>query len=167
MDFGEEGLIENPIRNGVTPDWFDCNCADLNWSIVNMTVSDSVMLFNTNREYAFMVNTDRKSGGGYLNFHNDMLPFSFSRIIPTGGLPGTVVYRPFAETIAETLKQYREKMARFPLSCKRWSGSSIPTAIRSSSCGKSNDRSGTGVCKGGFKVFGLCHLVVVLNIIIR
>ena len=74
-----------------------------------MTVSDSVMLFNTNREYAFMVNTDRKSGGGYLNFHNDMLPFSFSRIIPTGGLPGTVVYRPFAETIAETLKQYREK----------------------------------------------------------
>ena len=52
MDFGEEGLIENPIRNGVTPDWFDRNCADLNWSIVNMTVSDSVMLFNTNREYA-------------------------------------------------------------------------------------------------------------------
>ena len=43
MDFGEEGLIENPIRNGVTPDWFDCNCADLNWSIVNMTVSDSVL----------------------------------------------------------------------------------------------------------------------------
>ena len=114
MDFGEEGLIENPIRNGVTPDWFDCNCADLNWSIVNMTVSDSVMLFNTNREYAFMVNTDRKSGGGYLNFHNDMLPFSFSRIIPTGGLPGTVVYRPFAETIAETLKQYREKDGTFP-----------------------------------------------------
>lgn len=109
MDFGEEGLIENPIRSGVTPDWFDRNCADLNWSIGNMTVSDSVMLFNTNREYAFMVNTDRKSGGGYLNFHNDMLPFSFSRIIPTGGLPGTVVYRPFAETIAETLKQYREK----------------------------------------------------------
>ena len=80
MDFGEEGLIENPIRSGVTPDWFDRNCADLNWSIGNMTVSDSVMLFNTN-----------------------------SRIIPTGGLPGTVVYRPFAETIAETLKQYREK----------------------------------------------------------
>ena len=114
MDFGEEGLIENPIRSGVTPDWFDRNWADLNWAIVNMTVSDSVMLFNTNREYAFMVNIDRKSGGGYLNFHNDMLPFSFSRIIPTGGLPGTVVYRPFAETIAETLKQYQEKDGTLP-----------------------------------------------------
>ena len=38
-----------------------------------------------------------------------LLVFSFLLFLFTGGLPGTVVYRPFAETIAETLKQYREK----------------------------------------------------------
>lgn len=54
-------------------------------------------------------------------------------------------------------------MARCPLRCKRWNGSSTPTAIRSSSCGKSNDRFAPGVCKGRFKVFVFFLFVVVFE----
>lgn len=105
MDFGSEGLIENPISKGATPQWFDRNCRDLNWSIVNMTGNDSIMIFNTNREYAFVMDMHRSECNGYLNLHNDLLPFSCSRIIPTSGINNGVVYFLFSESIAETLEQ--------------------------------------------------------------
>lgn len=114
MDFGSEGLIENPISKGATPHWFDRNARDLNWSIMNMTGNDSIMIFNTNREYAFIMDMHRSECKGYINLHNDLLPFSCSRIIPTSGINNGVVYFFFSESIAEALKQ-AEKESR-PLS---------------------------------------------------
>lgn len=114
MDFGAEGLIENPIRKGSTPQWFDRNSRDLNWSIVNMTGNDSIMLFNTNREYAFIMDMHRQECNGYLNWHNDMLPFSCSRIIPTSGIKNGVVYLLFSNSIADALKQAEKKGSLLP-----------------------------------------------------
>lgn len=114
MDFGAEGLIENPISKGATPQWFDRNCRDLNWSIVNMTGNDSIMIFNTNREYAFIMDMYRSECKGYLNWYNDLLPFSCSRIIPTSGIKNRIVYLLYSGSIVDALKQAEKKAA--PLS---------------------------------------------------
>lgn len=113
MDFGAEGLIENPISKGATPQWFDRNCRDLNWSIVNMTGNDSIMIFNTNREYAFIMDMYRSECKGYLNWYNDLLPFSCSRIIPISGIKNGIVYLFYSGSIVDALKQAEKKAAPF------------------------------------------------------
>ena len=68
-----------------------------------------------------------------------------------------------ADTIAETLKQYREKDGTLPPALQEVERKFNPEAIRSSSCGKSNDRFAPGVCKGRFKVFVFFLFVVVFE----
>lgn len=109
MDFGAEGLIENPISKGATPQWFDRNCRDLNWTIVNMTGNDSILIFNTNREYTFIMDIYRSECKGYSNWYNDLLPFSFSRILPTSGIKNGIVYFLLSESVTEALKQAEKK----------------------------------------------------------
>ena len=108
MDFGEEGLIEHPVTKDMNPRWFDKNYRDINWSIVNMTESDSILLFNTNKAHAFIMNKNQYKCSGYLNFDNDIFPIACARIIPSQGLSNGVVYFTIPSSIENMLEQVKK-----------------------------------------------------------
>ena len=87
MDFGEKGLIEHPVTKDMNPRWFDKNYRDINWSIVNMTESDSILLFNTNKAHAFIMNKNQYKCSGYLNIPYRMCKNnSITRAVKWSGL---------------------------------------------------------------------------------
>ena len=108
MDFGEKGLIEHPVTKDMNPRWFDKNYRDINWSIVNMTESDSILLFNTNKAHAFIMNKNQYKCSGYLNFDNDIFPIACARIIPSQGLSNGVVYFTIPSSIENMLEQVKK-----------------------------------------------------------
>lgn len=114
MDFGEKGLIEHPVTKDMRPRWFDKNYRDINWSIVNMTESDSTLLFNTNQAYAFIMNKNQNKCSGHLNFENDILPISCVRIIPAQGLSNKVIYFTMPSSIENMLEHAKKKNKVLP-----------------------------------------------------
>lgn len=108
MDFGDNGLVEHPVESDMPPAWFDKNYRDINWAIVNMTESDSLLLFNTNKTFAFIMNKKNKQCDGYGFLDNDFFPIFCSRIIPSQGWHNGVVYTVSSRTVESALKQIRE-----------------------------------------------------------
>ena len=92
----------------MNPRWFDKNYRDINWSIVNMTESDSILLFNTNKAHAFIMNKNQYKCSGYLNFDNDIFPIACARIIPSQGLSNGVVYFTIPSSIENMLEQVKK-----------------------------------------------------------
>lgn len=108
MDFGEQGLIEHPVTKDMNPRWFDKYYRDINWSIVNMTESDSILLFNTNKAHAFIMNKNQYQCSGHMNLNNDIFPISCARIIPSQGLSNGVVYFIIPSSIEKMLEQAKK-----------------------------------------------------------
>ena len=61
IDFGGQGLPNRPIEKDMSPETFDRLYSDTHWSMVNMSGSDSLMLFNTNRSTQFILNQKIKN----------------------------------------------------------------------------------------------------------
>lgn len=97
IDFGEKGLDEHALDEGMSRDRFERYYGDANWSIVNICSSDSIMLFNTNMATGFILNknTGECKGTKYgLSFTE--LP-SNSRFTPSQGLRNNVVVNEVAQ----------------------------------------------------------------------
>ncbi len=109
MDFGEHGLITHPLPENITPELFDRYNNGLHWSIVSMSESDSLLLFNTNSFELFVTDKATRQCKGYKEYYNDLLRFHCGRIIPTQGLQNGVVFHSQVHNIEETLKIAKEK----------------------------------------------------------
>lgn len=59
MDFGDHGLLAHPLPENITPKMFDRYNNGLHWSIVNMSSSDSLLLFNTNSFELFIMDKEK------------------------------------------------------------------------------------------------------------
>ncbi|WP_276788691.1 6-bladed beta-propeller [Paraprevotella xylaniphila] len=92
IDFGGQGLPNRPIEKDMSPETFDRLYSDTHWSMVNMSGSDSLLLFNTNRSPQFILDQKNKKCDAYGETFNDMLPFSNSYITPSQGLENGMAY---------------------------------------------------------------------------
>lgn len=108
MDFGDEGLREHPIDKNMSPNAFDNHYMDIHWGIVNMSGSDSLLLFNTNRPHQFILNQKTKECQAYNETFHDKAPFSNQYITPSQGLSQGVAYEIGAKSVGRTLKRVEE-----------------------------------------------------------
>ena len=92
FDFGKERLDSVDYTQNKTARHFLNDNRQKSWIIQNVTPSDSIILFNTNRHYLFMFDKGRNQCLAYYDFINDILPFSSTGIIPCQGRENTVVY---------------------------------------------------------------------------
>ena len=90
VDFGSrnpEGLLD-----GLRYDAFLSRNKKSDWIIHNMACSDSLMLFNTNSHYVYVVDLTARSCRTAMTFVNERFPFSTSLMLPAQGVKGSVVY---------------------------------------------------------------------------
>ena len=91
VDFGAQApdalALEKNLRSG---DFLKDN-EDTHWMITNISCSDSVMVFNTNRPHTFVVNTNNGDGGAYRQKAIKSFPFFSSRWIPVSGMGSYIV----------------------------------------------------------------------------
>ena len=109
MDFGDHGLLAHPLPENITPKMFDRYNNGLHWSIVNMSSSDSLLLFNTNSFELFIMDKEKRLCEGYKEAYNDLSRIHCGRIIPTQGLPEGIVFQCNAHSIEETLQAWAKK----------------------------------------------------------
>ena len=109
IDFGNKGLDEHPIKKGINPRWFDKQYEDINWSIVNICNSDSILIFRTNKATNFIINKSTGICKAYESKHYENVPFSNSHIIPSEGTQNTLIYSVDYSVIDYTLKYAKEK----------------------------------------------------------
>ena len=89
------GNIDNVYNIDFNGEWFDhSQSKDLmgsafihqniekNWSIQNISFSDSIMVFNTNKSRSFYINLQNNTGAMYGMQKNDLFPFSVSTYTP-------------------------------------------------------------------------------------
>jgi len=88
---------------------FDRYNNGLHWSIVNMSSSDSLLLFNTNSFELFIMDKEKRLCEGYKEAYNDLSRIHCGRIIPTQGLPEGIVFQCNAHSIEETLQAWAKK----------------------------------------------------------
>lgn len=82
--------------------------SDKIWTVHNVVASDSLMLFNTNKAKAFVINTRRGTGHSY-SYINSSQPFMLSTIIPSQGINDAVVF----EIASDDISYYPRAMKRF------------------------------------------------------
>ena len=109
LDFGDQGLMAHPVRQGLNPHWFDRQYRDVHWSIVNMGGSDSLLFFNTNRSTRFVLDQKNLRCDAYPEIIDDMLPFSCSSATPAQGMENSVVYEVSPSVVAGILQSAEGK----------------------------------------------------------
>lgn len=86
------------------------------WTINNIAISDTTLLFNTNQSNVFKASMVDGNGGAFSNIVNDSIPFSSSRMIPTN-LKNGIAFRILATMIVDYKNYYirrHEKMPEHP-----------------------------------------------------
>ncbi len=89
------GNIDNVYVIDFAGEWFDYSQSkdlmgsafihqniEKNWSIQNISFSDSIMVFNTNKSRSFYINLQNNRGAMYGMQKNDLFPFSVSTYTP-------------------------------------------------------------------------------------
>lgn len=115
LDFGKNGLLSNPIPQDISPDEFDAEYGDMVWGIVNLNVSDSIFLFNTNLGGMHIVNRNEMTKGGCTTILNDYFPISSSKILPCVGHGNEVVFELNEMLINFLLKDYETNVQKVPV----------------------------------------------------
>ena len=92
--FGVDFGARNPVGliDGLRYDAFLSRNKKSDWIIHNMACSDSLMLFNTNSHYVYVVDLTARSCRTAMTFVNERFPFSTSLMLPAQGVKGSVVY---------------------------------------------------------------------------
>lgn len=115
LDFGEYGLLSNPIPQGVSLEDFDVSHEKTVWGIVNLNVSDSVFLFNTNLGHTHIVGRSDMSIGGCMAILNDDFPISTSGIVPCVGQDHEIRFLLNDMVVNLLLREYDKNVRRIPV----------------------------------------------------
>ena len=106
IDFG--GRAANSVYDNLNYNVFLKRNKDSDWIIQNMTGSDSLMLFNTNSRYTYVIEKHSGKCRAYPSYDNEYFPFSSSLMLPAQGLSEEVVY----EMSQDKIKDYIESRKR-------------------------------------------------------
>lgn len=103
FDFGD---LWNTAGTGKETDISDFmrKSMDTHWMMTNVTIGDSLVLFNTNRFHTFVADKRTHECDAYVAIDNDILILSLSRIKPSEGLPGKVIF----DISAHSVMKYAE-----------------------------------------------------------
>lgn len=102
IEFGNLWFDENNVKVSVS-DFLRIN-RDKHWMITNICPSDSKILFNTNKYHTFILDLKTKLCYSFLGVVDNYIPM-LSRVIPTEGLYGNVVYKIDMEKLKDNLRQ--------------------------------------------------------------
>lgn len=91
LDFGEKGIDFSSVKY-ISYDKFLKKEGDKDWIIQNVCGNDSLILFNTNKPYCYLLNLKSTKCDVYSEMLNDVLPFTNSQLIPCHNSPNAVVY---------------------------------------------------------------------------
>lgn len=109
IDFGER----NPkgVLDGLRYDAFLDRNDKTEWMIHNMACSDSLLVFNTNSHYVYVVDLTTRQCRTAQSFDNDYFPYSSSQMLPAEGAPGCVAYAIDQDKITDYVS-YRERQGK-------------------------------------------------------
>lgn len=115
LDFGKKGLLDNPIPQDISPEEFDAEYDDMVWGIVNLNVSDSIFLFNSNLGRIHIVNRNNMTKGGCITILNDDFPISSTKILSCVGHKNEIVFELNDMLINFLLKDYETNVQKIPV----------------------------------------------------
>ncbi len=115
LDFGEEGLLQHPIPSGVEAREFDKSHENVIWGIVNVNVSDSLLLFNTNLGKTHVISKNEPTRGGCITIMNNEFPVFSSEIVPCVGGENEVHFLINDMTIMSLLRDYQNNVRKIPV----------------------------------------------------
>ena len=107
VDFGNR--TPTGTSDNLHYDVFLSRNGDSDWMIHNVACSDSLMLFNTNSRYVYVVDRKRGTCRTGSSFDNNYFPFSASLMIPAQGMPGCIVYEVRQTVMLDYVRRRKEK----------------------------------------------------------
>lgn len=117
IDFSDQ-WFDPSLSKGMKGGSFIQQNIEKNWMIQNISSSDSILIFNTNKSRSFYLNLFEKSGAMYRSQLNDMFPFSCSKYTSCQSLEGsTTVFAIPAEYLHGILEYYKEDGKDIPAAC--------------------------------------------------
>lgn len=115
LDFGEAGLSDNSFPQDISPEKFDASYDKTVWGVVNLNVSDSLYLFNSNLGHTYVIRRCDMSSGGHITILNDDFPIFASGIVPSVGSGHEVRFILNEILVGALLKEYDKNVQKMPI----------------------------------------------------